>query len=99
MHAHEVVAVDEAGRREIIVQVPGSPSGLGWPADGRLLVVSMQDRRLLRLEDGRLVEHADLSRLRAVPLQRHGGRRARPRLHVAASASICTAARSSRRRA
>jgi len=63
MHAHEVVAVDESGRRETIVEVPGSPSGLGWLPDGRLLVVSMQDRRLLRLEDGRLVEHADLSRL------------------------------------
>jgi len=63
MHAHEVVAVGEDGRRETVVEVPGSPSGLGWLPDGRLLVVSMQDRRLLRLEDGRLVEHADLSRL------------------------------------
>src|SRR5690606_25507896 len=30
MHAHEVVAVDEHGKRETIVEVPGSPSGLGW---------------------------------------------------------------------
>lgn len=63
MHAHEVVAVDLEGRRETVVEVPGSPSGLGWLPDGRLLVVSMEDRRLMRLEDGRLVEHADLSRL------------------------------------
>jgi sugar lactone lactonase YvrE len=63
MHAHEVVAVDERGMRETIAHVPGSPSGLGWLPDGRLLVVSMQDRRLLRLEEGRLVEHADLSSL------------------------------------
>ncbi|MBY0276140.1 SMP-30/gluconolactonase/LRE family protein, partial [Candidatus Binatia bacterium] len=63
MHAHEVVAVDEHGKRTTIAKIPGSPSGLGWLPDGRLLVVSMQDRRLLRMDDGRLVEHADLSSL------------------------------------
>lgn len=63
MHAREVVAVDEHGTRETIVEVEGRPSGLGWLPDGRLLVVSMEDRRLLRLDDGRLVEHADLSAL------------------------------------
>ncbi len=46
---------------ERIVDVPNIPSGLGWLPDGRLLVVSTVDRRLLRLEpDGRLVEHADI---------------------------------------
>jgi sugar lactone lactonase YvrE len=63
MHAHEMVAADEHGRRETIAVLEHSPSGLGWLPDGRLLVVSMEDRRLLRMEDGRLVEHADLSRL------------------------------------
>jgi sugar lactone lactonase YvrE len=64
MHAHEVVAVDLAtGERETIVEVPACPSGLGWLPDGRLLVVSMEDRRVLRLEDSGLVEHADLSGL------------------------------------
>jgi sugar lactone lactonase YvrE len=61
MHAHQVVAVDMAGKRETIVEVPNKPSGLGWLPDGRLLVVSMQDRKLLRLDPGGLVEHADLS--------------------------------------
>lgn len=62
MHAHEVVALDTAtGTRETIVEVPACPSGLGWLPDGRLLVVSMEDRRLLRLEQDGLVEHADLS--------------------------------------
>ncbi len=43
-------------------EVPQQPSGLGWLPDGRLLVVSMRDGRLLRREDsGELVEHADLS--------------------------------------
>ncbi|HEX6467808.1 MAG TPA: SMP-30/gluconolactonase/LRE family protein [Streptosporangiaceae bacterium] len=41
--------------------VPQQPSGLGWLPDGRLLIVSMRDRRLLRREpDGTLVTHADL---------------------------------------
>jgi len=45
-------------------EVPGQPSGLGWLPDGRLLVVSMKDARVLRREaDGSLVRHADLSHL------------------------------------
>ena len=47
-----------------VCDVPTRPSGLGWLPDGRLLVVSMTDKRLLRLEpDGALVVHADLSGL------------------------------------
>jgi len=43
-------------------EVPQQPSGLGWLPDGRLLIVSMKDGRLLRREaDGTLVTHADLS--------------------------------------
>jgi sugar lactone lactonase YvrE len=42
--------------------VPAQPSGLGWLPDGRLLIVSMRDQRVLRREpDGTLVTHADLS--------------------------------------
>lgn len=63
MHAYEVVAVDLEGRRETIVEVPNQPSGLGWLPDGRLLVVSMTDRKLLRLDPGGLAVHADLSDL------------------------------------
>jgi sugar lactone lactonase YvrE len=60
--AHAVKAVDLDGNVDTICEVAGQPSGLGWLPDGRLLVVSMTDRRLLRLEpDGALVEHADLS--------------------------------------
>lgn len=65
-YSHRVIAVDPAGRAETIAEVPAQPSGLGWLPDGRLLIVSMRDRRLLRREpDGRLVEHADLSGLAA----------------------------------
>jgi sugar lactone lactonase YvrE len=63
MHDLCVRSVDLAGRSEVVVEVPASPSGLGWLPDGRMLVVSMQDRRLLRLEPQGLVLHADLSQL------------------------------------
>jgi sugar lactone lactonase YvrE len=63
MHAHRVMTVDLEGRAETVVEVPNQPSGLGWLPDGRLLVVSMTDRRLLRLDGTRLSEVADLSAL------------------------------------
>jgi sugar lactone lactonase YvrE len=60
MHALRVMSVGEGGDLRPEVDVPHQPSGLGWLPDGRLLVVSMTDRRLLRLDDGGLVEVADL---------------------------------------
>jgi len=63
MHDRRVRTVDLAGRSEALFEVPGSPSGLGWLPDGRLLVVSMSDRRLLRLDPDGLALHADLSGL------------------------------------
>lgn len=42
--------------------MPRQPTGLGWLPDGRLLITSMLDRRLMRREhDGTLVVHADLA--------------------------------------
>jgi sugar lactone lactonase YvrE len=61
--ASQVMTVDLSGRTEVVVRVAGLPSGLGWLPDGRLLVVSVTDRRLLRLESGGLVVVADLSKL------------------------------------
>ena len=55
------------GLVEAVVEVPRQPSGLGWLPDGRLLVVSMNDRRLLRLDGDSLVEVADLSALAPAP--------------------------------
>lgn len=63
MHSQEVLTVDADGRREVHFHVPNDPSGLGWLPDGRLLVVSMRDRKLLRQEGNDLVQHADLSGL------------------------------------
>lgn len=62
-HTRLVQHVDMAGHCETVVTVPGQPSGLGWLPDGRLLVVSMTDRRLLRLDGSVLTEVADLSAL------------------------------------
>jgi sugar lactone lactonase YvrE len=67
MHAHRVCAVDESGNLETIVETAGPPSGLGWLPDGRLLVVSMEDRRLMRLDGGALVVAADLSAVATGP--------------------------------
>lgn len=61
MHAYRVMTVDLNGSAENVLEVAGQPSGLGWLPDGRLLVVSMTDRRLLRLDPEGLVEVADLS--------------------------------------
>ena len=51
MHAGEVHAWSPAGggTDRVIARVAGSPSGLGWTPEGDLLVVSMNDRRLLRI--------------------------------------------------
>ncbi len=60
-YRHAVLAIDSNGNAETIVEVPNQPSGLGWLPDGRLLVVSMLDRRLMRLDPSGLIEHADLN--------------------------------------
>ena len=59
---HAVHALAPGGADERVVEVAGQPAGLGWMPDGSLLIVSMVDRRVLRLGlDGSLGEHADLA--------------------------------------
>jgi len=62
-YGHRVSSCHQDGSDlRVEAEVPGQPSGLGWLPDGRLLIVSMTDRRLLRREeDGTLSTHADLS--------------------------------------
>ena len=63
-YQHAVRAWAPDGSVETMAEVPTQPSGLGWLPDGRLLIVSMLDRKVLRQEsDGELVEHADLSEI------------------------------------
>ncbi|CNE31258.1 gluconolactonase [Mycobacterium tuberculosis] len=61
-YTHQVVSAREDGSDlQVEAEVPGQPSGLGWLPDGRLLVVSMRDRKILcREQDGTLAVHADL---------------------------------------
>jgi sugar lactone lactonase YvrE len=68
--AQEVVAVDEAGSKEVIARVdfPAFPMCIDFTADGRLLVVAGRDGQLLRREPaGSLAGYADLSRLSTSP--------------------------------
>lgn len=59
---HVLSLLEDGTDLRVEVEVPQQPSGLGWLPDGRLLVVSQLDQRVLRREpDGSLVTHADLS--------------------------------------
>src|SRR3954465_6443596 len=65
MHAHRVLRVDETATTVVVEDVGDKSSGLGFLPDGALLVVSMIDRALLRVDpdSGAVTAHADLSKL------------------------------------
>jgi sugar lactone lactonase YvrE len=60
-HAHAVKSMDTGGAVRTELQIDDQPSGLGWLPDGRMLVVSMQRRQLLRVDPDGVKVHADLS--------------------------------------
>jgi sugar lactone lactonase YvrE len=61
-YRHAVFAVDDGGGSELMLEVEGQPSGMGWMPDGSLLVVSMRDHRVLRWTGrGEPALHADVS--------------------------------------
>ena len=62
-YAHAVKSVGSDGVQRIELQLDDQPSGLGWMPDGRLLVVSMAELKLLRQDSDGLKVHADLSEL------------------------------------
>ena len=66
-HALRVQAVEPDGTVATVCEVEGQPSGLGFDTDRRMLVVSMLDRRLLRLDPEGLTEVADLTALTGGP--------------------------------
>ena len=62
MHGEAIRTVDLGGRLETVVELPGrEPSGLGFLPDGALLVVSMLEPEILRVEGRDVTVHADLS--------------------------------------
>lgn len=63
VYTHRVYRLVPGREPSVVCQVPGQPSGIGFDASGAMLVVSMLDRRILRLVDGHLIEHADLSQV------------------------------------
>jgi len=62
---HAVKSVSLDGDVRIELELDDQPSGLGWLPDGRLLLVAMKARKLMRLDPEGLVEHADLTDLTA----------------------------------
>jgi sugar lactone lactonase YvrE len=63
MFGDAVRTVTLHGVVETVLHLPAQPSGLGWLPDGRLLVVSMRDRRLLRQDPTGLTTVAELGDL------------------------------------
>jgi len=63
VNGKKVYTLNEQGAREVCVDVPNRPSGIGFLPDGTPLVVSMKDRSLQRIEQGRLVQHASVAHL------------------------------------
>ena len=63
MFAHQLLRIDMQGNKIVLAEVPGRPSGSGFLTDGSQLLVSMVDRRILKLNAGGVTELADLNPL------------------------------------
>ncbi|MFN8102940.1 MAG: SMP-30/gluconolactonase/LRE family protein [Acidimicrobiia bacterium] len=60
-HGHTLQTIDLSGNAKVVAEVPRCPSGIGWLPDGTLLVVSMHDHRIMRVDGDGLHEYADCS--------------------------------------
>jgi len=60
-YAHAVNSMDDSGAVRTELEIDDQPSGLGWLPDGRLLVVAMHRRQVLRVDPDGVKVHADLS--------------------------------------
>src|SRR5262249_14504610 len=59
-HDCVVRSMSPDGSVDEVVKVPEGPSGIGWMPEGTMLVVSMQDRKVMRWDGSSLAVHADL---------------------------------------
>jgi sugar lactone lactonase YvrE len=66
LYGHRVATVGLDGKSETILEVDDRPSGLGFLPDSSLIVVLMDQRRLLRINNGAITTHADLTSLGGV---------------------------------
>lgn len=64
LYAHHVLKIAPDGTATVVARVEQQPSGIGWLPDGTPLVVSMIDRRVLRIAaDDTTRLHADIRAL------------------------------------
>tara|TARA_A100001037_G_scaffold158863_1_gene143265 strand:- start:167 stop:1012 length:846 start_codon:yes stop_codon:yes gene_type:complete len=63
MHDRRILKVYPNGLKETVVLTPSSPSGLGWMPNGDLLIVSMEDKKILRWNGKDLDTHSNLEDL------------------------------------
>ena len=61
MHGGRVVSITPEGEIETMAEVPNRPSGIGFLPDGTPIVVSMLDRKLLRITRDGTKPYADLA--------------------------------------
>ncbi len=54
-------SLSETGERQPICKVPNRPSGIGFLPEGDAIIVSMTDRKLVKLVAGEIETYADLS--------------------------------------
>jgi sugar lactone lactonase YvrE len=58
---HAVKSVDASGAIRTELEIDDQPSGLGWLPDGRMLLVAMNRRQVLRVDRDGVRVHADLA--------------------------------------
>jgi len=68
LFAQRIVKINLQGRIDTVVELPDTPTAIGWTIEGQLLIVSANSRRLLRRANDELVEVATLSNLVEYPL-------------------------------
>lgn len=63
MFGNRVLRIKADGDFSVAAQFNSPVSGIGWLPDGRMLVVAMHERQVLREEGSGFVVHADLSKI------------------------------------
>ncbi|MFZ5652880.1 MAG: SMP-30/gluconolactonase/LRE family protein [Pseudomonadota bacterium] len=63
MFGQTVYTLTPDGARQEVAKLPNRPSGINFLPDGSVVIVSMADRKLMKVDGGRLSQYADLSGL------------------------------------